>query len=80
MPYGNYEIIEQNTCHGYVLDTTPVAFKVDGKKDVVTVTKSNYAQKGTITITKSGEVFSSVAENDDIYQPIIPKLMILIVI
>ncbi len=70
LPYGNYEIIEQNTCHGYVLDTTPVAFKVDGKKDVVTVTKSNYAQKGTITITKSGEVFSSVAENDDIYQPI----------
>ncbi len=70
LPYGNYEIIEQNTCYGYVLDTTPVAFKVDGKKDVVTVVKSNYAQKGTIAITKNGEVFSSVTENDGIYQPI----------
>lgn len=70
LPYGNYEIIEQNTCHGYILDTTPVAFKVDGKKDVVTVVKSNYAQKGTITITKSGEVFSSVTEKDGIYQPV----------
>ncbi len=70
LPYGNYEIIEQNTCYGYVLDTTPVAFKVDGKKDVVTVVKSNYAQKGTITITKSGEVFSSVTKKDGIYQPV----------
>lgn len=70
LPYGNYEIIEQNTCYGYVLDSTPVAFKVDGKKDVVTVVKYNYAQKGTITITKNGEVFSSVTENDGIYQPI----------
>ncbi len=69
-PYGNYEIIEQNTCFGYVLDSTPVAFKVDGSKDLVTVVKSNYAQKGTITITKTGEVFSSVVEKDGFYQPV----------
>lgn len=70
LPYGNYEIIEQNACYGYVLDSTPVAFKVDGSTDLVTVVKKNYAQKGTITITKSGEVFSSVTENNGIYQPI----------
>ena len=69
LPYGNYEIIEQNTCFGYVLDSTPVAFKVDGSTDIVTVVKSNYAQKGTITISKFGEVFSSVVEKDGIYQP-----------
>lgn len=70
LPYGNYEIIEQNTCFGYVLDSTPVAFKVDGSTDLVTVEKSNYAQKGTITISKFGEVFSSVVEKDGIYQPV----------
>ena len=70
LPYGNYEIIEQNTCFGYVLDSTPVAFKVDGSTDLVTVVKKNYAQKGTITISKFGEVFSSVTEKDGIYQPV----------
>ena len=70
LPYGNYEIIEQNTCFGYVLDSTPVAFKVDGSTDLVTVVKSNYAQKGTITISKFGDVFSSVVEKDGIYQPV----------
>lgn len=60
LPYGNYEIIEQNTCYGYVLDSKPVPFTVDGSKTVVTVEKHNIAQKGTITVSKSGEVFSSV--------------------
>lgn len=70
LPYGNYEIIEQNTCYGYVLDSDPVAFKVDGSTDLVTVVKSNIAQKGTITVEKTGEVFSSVRENDGVYQPV----------
>ncbi len=70
LPYGNYEIIEQNTCYGYVLDSTPVPFKVDGSKNVVTVEKHNTAQKGKITVSKSGEVFSSVTESDGIYQPV----------
>ena len=70
LPYGNYEIIEQNTCYGYVLDSEPVAFKVDGSADLVTVVKSNIAQKGTITIEKTGEVFSSVRENEGLYQPV----------
>lgn len=70
LPFGNYEIIEQNTCYGYVLDSSPVPFKVDGSKTVVTVEKHNTPQKGTITVSKSGEVFSSVLESDGLYQPV----------
>lgn len=70
LPFGNYEIIEQNTCFGYVLDSEPVPFKVDGSQTVVTVEKHNVAQKGTITVTKTGEVFSSVVESDGVYQPV----------
>ncbi|MCM1489102.1 MAG: SpaA isopeptide-forming pilin-related protein, partial [Firmicutes bacterium] len=70
LPYGNYEIIEQNTCYGYVLDTNPVPFTVDGSNAVVTVEKHNIAQKGTITVSKTGEVFSSVVETDGVYQPV----------
>ena len=70
LPYGNYEIIEECTAYGYVLDTTPVPFKVDGSKTVVTVEKHNMAQKGTITVNKTGEVFWSVTEEDGMYQPV----------
>lgn len=70
LPYGNYEIIEQNTCYGYVLDTTPVAFTVDGTKDIVTVEKYNEPQMGIINIFKKGEVFSSVVENEGVYVPV----------
>ena len=70
LPYGNYEIIEQNTCYGYVLDSSPVPFKVDGSQAIVTVEKHNMPQKGTVTVSKSGEVFSSVSESDGIYQPV----------
>ena len=70
LKYGNYELIEQCTAYGYVLSTEPVPFKVDGTQTVVTVEKYNVAQKGTITVSKSGEIFSSVTESDGIYQPV----------
>ncbi len=56
------------TCHGYVLDTAPVPFTVDGSEAVVTVTKSNMAQKGVIRIQKTGEVFSSVVNEGSIFR------------
>ena len=37
---------------------------------VIEVVRSNMAQKGTITVSKSGEVFVSVSENKGIYLPI----------
>lgn len=70
LPYGNYELIEQNTAYGYVLDSSPVPFTVDGSQTVVTVEKQNMPQKGTITVTKNGEILSSVAESNGVYQPV----------
>lgn len=68
--FGNYELIEQCTAYGYVLDSIPIPFQVDGTQTTVVVEKHNIAQKGTITVGKTGEVFSSVAESDGIYQPV----------
>ena len=70
LPYGNYEITEQCTAYGYVLNTEPVAFKIDGSKTVVTVEKRNMPQKGIIRIQKNGEVFASVNKSDGVYQPV----------
>ena len=67
LPYGNYEITEQCTAYGYVLDSAPIAFKVDGSKTVVTVEKHNMPQKGIVNISKSGEVFFSAVESDGVY-------------
>ena len=68
--FGNYELIEQCSAYGYVLDSTPVPFKVDGTQTTVVVEKHNVPQKGTITVGKTGEVFSSVAETGGVYQPV----------
>ena len=70
LSYGNYEIIEQCTAYGYVLNAEPVSFKVDGTKTTVTVEKSNMPQKGIIKLSKSGEIFFSVIETDGLYQPV----------
>lgn len=75
LPYGDYELIEVETCYGYVLDSEPVPFTVDGSQDVVVVEKHNIAQKGTISVTKTGEVWSTVSSTnkDDtcpIYTPV----------
>lgn len=67
LPYGNYEIIEQCTAYGYVLDSAPIAFKVDGEKTVVTVEKFNMPQKGIVNISKKGEIFFSALETDGVY-------------
>lgn len=69
LPFGNYELHEQQSPWGYVLDKEPVPFVVDGSQDVVTVEKYNIPQKGTITVSKEGEVFKSVAESGGMYQP-----------
>lgn len=69
LPFGNYELFEQQSPWGYVFDGEPVPFVVDGTQDVVTVEKYNIAQKGTITVSKEGEVFSHVVEAGGMYQP-----------
>ena len=69
LPFGNYELFEQQSPWGYVFDGEPVPFVVDGTQDVVTVEKYNVPQKGTITVSKEGEVFKSVVESGGMYQP-----------
>lgn len=78
LSYGQYELIEVETCYGYVLDSNPVPFTVDGTQDVVVVEKHNMPQKGKIVVAKTGEVFASVTTSDGadkdgadlLYQPV----------
>lgn len=78
LPYGEgYSLVEVQAPHGYVLDATPIYFDVTEENSadengitIVKVVKENEPQKGTITITKTGEVFSTVVESDGVYQPV----------
>ncbi len=67
---GDYELYEVAAPYGYVLSNEPVPFTIDGSEAVVTVTQYNMPQKGQLAITKTGEVFASVQENDGLYQPV----------
>ena len=68
--YGNYELHEVQSANGYVLDSTPVPFTIDGTVDTVVVEKTNKAQKGRISVQKSGDVFTSVIAGERIYTPV----------
>ena len=69
LPFGKgYSIVEVQAPYGYVLDETPVYFDVtednsteESGVTVVKVDKPNMAQKGTITVEKTGEVFFGVS-------------------
>lgn len=87
LPYGKgYSIVEVQAPYGYVLDSTPIYFDIAEENSteesgvtVVKVNKENMAQKGTVMVEKSGEVFFGVSaiggtdENGNelptIYQP-----------
>ena len=76
LPYGDYTLKEVQAPYGYVLDDTPVPFSItqensstDTGVTVVKVKARDVAQKGVINITKTGEVFSSVEENNGVYTP-----------
>ena len=62
LTYGKYQLIEVKAGTGYVLDKNPIDFTVDGTKTVFTIEKYNKAEKGTITITKFGDIFKTVTE------------------
>ena len=78
LEYGKgYSLVEVQAPYGYVLNSEPVYFdvmqensEVDSGITVIEVVRSNMAQKGTITVSKSGEVFSSVNEAGGLYQPV----------
>ncbi len=68
--YGNYELHEVQSANGYVLDSTPVSFTIDGTVDTVVVEKTNKPQKGKISVQKSGDAFASVFAGESIYTPV----------
>ena len=81
LDYGKgYSLVEVQAPYGYVLDSTPVSFDVteenstqEGGITLIKVDKPNMAQKGTISVEKTGEVFFGVnvsGEEDVIYQPV----------
>ncbi|HJI65172.1 MAG TPA: SpaA isopeptide-forming pilin-related protein [Ruminococcus bromii] len=83
LDYGKgYSLVEVQAPYGYVLDSTHVSFDVteenstqEGGITLIKVDKPNMAQKGTISVEKTGEVFFGVnvsgeEDKDVIYQPV----------
>ena len=83
LDYGKgYSLVEVQAPYGYVLDSTPVSFDVteenstqEGGITLIKVDKPNMAQKGTISVEKTGEAFFGVSvsgeeDKDMIYQPV----------
>lgn len=68
--YGDYELIEVIPPNGYVLNTTPVSFSIDGNTPEVVIRLSDKPEKGKISVLKKGEMFSSVTEEDGKYTPV----------
>ena len=67
LPYGEYSLVEVQAPYGYALDKTPVAFSVslenaekENSLTIVKVEKQNTAQKGRISVQKTGDIFTSV--------------------
>ena len=63
--YGTYQLIETKAPDGYVLDKTPIDFAITEDGATVQVEKQNTVQKGTISISKIGDVFSSVESEEN---------------
>ncbi len=74
LPYGEYSLVEVQAPYGYALDKTPVAFSVSSENaekenslTIVKVVKQNTAQKGKISVRKTGNIFTSVATVSSAY-------------
>lgn len=75
LPYGKgYSAVEVQAPYGYILDSTPVYFDITAENTseengvtIVKAEKKNTPQKGTITVEKTGEIFSNVTAVGDGY-------------
>ncbi len=76
---GEYQLEEIHAPYGYILDETPVKFKVtnanmyeisdkDNKTPIITVHKSDISVKGQITVEKHGEVLIGYEDGQFIYE------------
>ncbi|MEO3218284.1 SpaA isopeptide-forming pilin-related protein [Ruminococcus bicirculans (ex Wegman et al. 2014)] len=73
-PYDEYSLVEVQAPYGYALDKTPVAFSVSSENaekenslTIVKVVKQNTAQKGRISVRKTGDIFTSVTTASSAY-------------
>lgn len=68
LPYGKgYSVVEVQAPYEYILDSTPVYFDITAENTseengvtIVKAEKKNTPQKGTITVEKTGDIFSNV--------------------
>lgn len=68
LPYGkSYSVVEVQAPYGYILDSTSVYFDITAENTseengvtIVKIEKENTPQKGSITVEKTGEIFSNV--------------------
>ena len=68
LPYGKgYSVVEVKAPYEYILDSTPVYFDITAENTteengvtIVKAEKKNTPQKGTITVEKTGEIFSNI--------------------
>ena len=74
LPYGEYSLVEVQAPVGYVLDSTPVSFSITAENaeeenalTVIKVRKENTAQKGRISVQKTGDIFTSVTTASSAY-------------
>ena len=74
LPYGEYSLVDVQAPYGYALDKTPVAFSVSSENaekenslTIVKVEKQNTAQKGKISVRKTGDIFTSVTTASSAY-------------
>ena len=67
LAYGDYELHEVQSAEGYVLDKNPVPFTIDDSVETVVVEKTNTAQKGRISVQKTGDIFTTVATASSAY-------------
>lgn len=73
LPYGDYTLVELESPTGYVLDSTPIPFKISyssastNDPQYVEVVAENAPIKGQIKIYKTGDQFTSVQETETEY-------------
>lgn len=76
LPYGKgYKLVEVQAPYGYVIDRTPITFDIvadtateDNNFMIVVIEKTNIPQKGQIAFTKTGYIFTTVKEENGLYE------------
>lgn len=80
LKFGEYELIEVNVPYGYVLNDIPLPFTVDGSKTLIVVEFENSPAMGTITVEKTGLMFSSADKKNTeygvMYEPVFSEQLL----